>query len=548
MIRHLILKNLVLIDESEVAFGEGLTILSGETGAGKTAIIQALSLALGERADTQMIRAQEERASVEAAFDIRSSPRVLALLEEAGIAHDANDLLLIRREISREGRNRSFINCQMAPLPLIQKVGRLLIHLVDQHSHQELRSAESQREIVDLFASLHEKVACFKETWEKAKLAHEKLAHLIQKESEREARLEKASFALKELEEANVQEGEEEKCFEEYRSLSGRQELLEKTHLVHQSLSEGPQAILRELTRSKNSIKALVQVDPSFEETSKCFEEATLQLQEASHFLSRYLSQGDADPKRLKYLEERLSTLHKIKRKYTNPLAELAKLKSEVDELENLSEEISGAKEAASKSEEEANAEACALTRKRETAAKTLQVELTATLRSLNMPHAEVKIEVKPQSRSSSGDDLILFWMKANKGELWAQVKDCASGGELARLFLAIKTALQEKNDTPTIVFDEIDANVGGETAAIIGEKLHALGKLRQVICITHFFQVALKADLHLAVHKEEHSGRTVTKIAPLDKEERERELVRMLGGNKAAKTAVLQTLASESE
>lgn len=539
MIRHLILKNLVLIDESEILFGPGLTIISGETGAGKTALIQAISLALGARADSQVIRAQEERASVEAAFDIRAMPHVHALLEESGITHDPNDLLLIRREISREGRNRSFINCQMAPLPLIQKIGRLLIHLVDQHSHQELKGAESQREIVDLFAGLHKEVASFKEAWQKAQLAQERVAQLLQKEEEREARLSRASFALKELEEADVKEGEEENCFEEFRTLSTRQELLEKTHLLHQSLSEGPQAILRELARSKNSIKALVQIDPSFTESAKCFEEATLQLQEASHFLSRYLSQGEADPKRLSYLEERLSTLHKIKRKYTDPLAELAKLRSEVNELENLSEEIDGAKEAAKKSDEEANTKARALTRKREAIAKTLSKALTETLRSLNMPDAEVKIEIKPQSRSSSGDDLILFWMKANKGEGWAEVKECASGGELARLFLAIKTALHEKNDTPTIVFDEIDANVGGETAAIIGEKLHALGKMRQVICITHFFQVALKADHHIAVHKEERSGRTVTKIAPLDKEEREKELVRMLGGDKLAKTAI---------
>lgn len=537
MLKHLILKNLILIESCEIEFGKGLNILTGETGAGKTALIHAIALALGQRADSSVIRKGENKATVEASFEVDRSSSIFSELEKAGIDFDPQEPLLVKREISLEGKNRAFINGQMTSLPLLQKVGSQLIDLIGQHSHQELRTSEKQRSLIDLFADLEQDRSLFETTFLKEKALRIEWEKLQQSNSERMREIEICRRELQEIEEADMQEGEEERNFEEYQKLSNVQELSEKTAHAHQALAESPNCIISQLNRFKTTFDSLSRLDAHLSEPLQLFAEALIPLQESARFLSSYLDQLEHNPNRLDYLEQRLSILNHLKRKYGQTFEEIqaykSKLKAKLQKLENLEEEIEKIEKEMGKVQTESNQFCALLTAKRQAAARKLEKEISQSLACLNIAGAEVEIEIKPQPRSFTGEDQIHFWLRANKGEEPVSVKESSSGGELSRLLFALKTTLAEKNDTPTLVFDEIDANVGGETATIIGEKLRALGKYRQVLCITHFPQVASHADFHFRVFKEEIDGRTVAKIETLEQQEKEQELLRMLGGKK---------------
>lgn len=532
MLRHLRLKNLVLVDSCEIALGPGLNIISGETGAGKTALTSAIGLILGQRADLSSIRKGEDLAIVEAAFDIQNLPEVQQLLEKSHLDFDPSELLIIRREISREGKNRALINCQMVPLPILQAIGRELIDLIGQHSHQALRTSEQHRAIVDLFANAKEEILHFKEAWQEEKRLHEELETLLASEKKRQQELEHAYDQLKELESAQLKSGEEESLLEEHHRIAHTQELSEKIQAIVAALTS---PLLPRVKQLRQSVNSLLAIDASLKEPADLFQEAAVALDETSHLLSIYLNKLEADPQRFLFLEERLAAIQKIKRKYGQSVEEIQAYQSELEKkvslFENLDQEIEKRKKTLDTAASHTKAVAARLTEKRVRAAKELEALLTKSLRSLNMPHANLSIEVKPQPRSQMGEDQVHFWLQANKGEASILVKDSSSGGELSRLLLAIKSVLAEKNDTPTLIFDEIDANVGGETATIIGETLHALGRCRQVLCITHFPQVASKGDMHFRVLKEEQEGRTLARITSLSQKEREKELLRMLGG-----------------
>jgi DNA repair protein RecN (Recombination protein N) len=527
MLTYLKIHNLILIEACEIEFHRGLNILSGETGAGKTALLEAISLVIGERADSSSIRHGMEKASVEAAFDLVDSPRVLQLLEESGIEQHPEELLILRREIARQGRSRAFINCQMVPLPLLQKVGALLIDRVGQHSHQELRTSEAQRLLLDLFAGLNEKVRLFSLSWEKEKELQAKLTRLREETNRKERALEIFQQEKQELEEAHLQKGEEEKLFEEHHRMASIQEITEKTLLVQEIIHTLPAT----LSKAKQLSDQIAGIDPTFQECTTLLQESLLNLKEAAHFLDPYLSRLEYNPNRFAFLEERLKLLDRLKRKYGNPLTYLEELKEQCARLENLDTTIETTEAALKAAVEETSCLARQLTEKRQESAKILQTALTQALHTLNMPHAEFQIALSSQPRTLSGEDAIQFLLNANPGEKPIAVKENASGGELSRLLFAIKTTFAEKNNTPTLIFDEIDANVGGKTATLIGEKLHELGRHRQLLCITHFAQVASHADHHLAVHKEESEGRTFARITSLDAEGRQTELQRMLGG-----------------
>lgn len=504
MLKTLTLKNLILIDACTIEFASGLTILSGETGSGKTAITEGLALCLGQRADSSYVRKGEEKAIVEAAFEV--SERI-PYLED----FDPSELLIIRREISKEGKSRAFINGQMAPLSLLQKLGSSLIDLVNQHAHVALE----ERELLDLYGGLGEDVKAFVGAWTEEKALEEKKQKLdlIDAVWEKEV----CAHQLAELEKINYQEGEEEKLFEEYKHLSDTIEVSQKLSSI--TLESPLAAVVR--YKSLSPLKELTEL----------LHEATISLQEASFVLSRYQGNLDLDTSRYAFLEERLSFLDRLKRKYGKDLTSAKRgFEQKLCELETLSEDKEALDAEIEKAKKVTEHAAAKLTQKRKRVAKELAPRLSKCLQELNMPHAELSIRISPQPRSSTGEDRCEFWLEANKGEPAVFAKEHSSGGELCRLLLAIKTVLAEKNNTPTIIFDEVDANIGGETAARMAEKLSALGLQRQVICITHFAQVAAKADHHLVVRKQEVKGRTVTTIQALNGDEKEQEIHRMLG------------------
>ncbi len=535
MIKHLSLNNLVLVESSELTLGCQFNAITGETGAGKTALIEAIELALGARADSSLIRKGCDRAFVEVSFDISHLAKVLELLNEAGIPHEPGELLTIRREITHEGKNRSFINCRTAPLPLLQSIGAELIDLIDQHAYHALRKSEAQRSLVDLFGSLKLELAQFQEALKTEKHLHKQLSELQTRAQKKEREEEVLRFQVEEIASVQLKENEEEELFEKYKRLAHSQEILEKIDILVKSLSESPSAVLTQMRSLQKHCDALEQFDKGLAETATLMRDGQLALNEAFHNLQSYRNKLGSDPRTLQLLETRLQAITQLKRKYGQNFAEIdayyRKCKEDLDRLENIDDSLATIANELKSAQEHTHSCAKLLTQKRKETATLFQKLLTQQLRSLNIPGAEVTIEIISQERNQSGDDEIRFWLKANTGEQPALVKDQSSGGELSRLLLAIKISLAEKNNTPTLIFDEIDANVGGTTATIIGEKLKELGKHRQVLCITHFPQVASHADLHFSVQKQEKEGRTTTQVKQLSPKERDAELLRMLGG-----------------
>jgi DNA repair protein RecN (Recombination protein N) len=536
MILQLSIKNLALIESASISFEKGLNILTGETGAGKTIILTALGLILGQRAQGNLLRASADKASVEATFELPSTSPVWQILDEAGIEADKNEPLIIRRELTREGKSRAQINCQAATLPILQKVGALLCDLIDQSSHQELKQTDHQRTLLDLYADLETELASYAASWEREKQLRATLQELLSANEKRDQEIEFLTYQLQELQETRL--NEEASCFAEYQRLSQGHELLEKVHTLHAALCDSPQAVLSQLSRLRPLLDAAAKIDPALEEALPLFQEAVIPLTEVGRILSRSMDQEEADPKRLAHLEERLAKMHQLKRKIgKNTPEEIRAYEEELSlrlqKLSSLEQEIEELKSQIARVEKESSALALQLTEKRAAFAQKWQAELTSLLHTFNMPSAELRIELKPEARSLAGDESVQFSMRANRGEALLPVQACASGGELSRLLLAIKTTLAEKNRTPLLVFDEIDANVGGETAALIGERLSKLAKVRQLIAVTHFPQVARFADHHVGIHKSEVEGRTTTFTQTLSKTEREKELLRMLGGEK---------------
>lgn len=535
MIKHLILNNLILVDSCEIHFAPSFNVVTGETGAGKTVLIEAIGLTLGCRADTSLIRKNSDRAYVEIGFDIQQLSSIRQILEEAGLTQDVEEFLVIRREISKDGKNRAFVNRRLVPLHLLQKIGAQLVDLMSQQTHQILRTDEMQRSFVDLFGELHEDLKTFQSHYHKEKELQKKLIELKKRDIHRERDIETWNFQLHEIESAEIKEGEEEAVYKKYQCLMNAKELTEKIGTIVHGLTESPSAILPQLARFYKICHSLLSLDPSFSETMKLIQEAQVALTEALRTLHLRNDELENNPHALSSLEQRLGTIAKIKRKYGQTFEEIEifrqKIKQELSQLENFSDEMQRITSELAQIRHKVDQSAMQLTAQRKIAAAKLQKILTEQVQELNMSGAEVSIEILPQARSDFGDDWIQFWLKANRGEHPCLVKEHSSGGELSRLLFAIKIALAEKNNTPTLIFDEIDANVGGTTALTIGEKLKKLGQCRQVICITHFPQVASKADTHFSVQKFESQGRTLTEIKQLTKKQRELELLRMIGG-----------------
>jgi DNA repair protein RecN (Recombination protein N) len=527
MIKDLIIKNLILIESCDIQFSPHFTIITGETGAGKTAVLHALKLLTGQKLDTSLIRKGQTKGYVQALSE---------LLQEAGISYDEPSLIL-SREVSIEGKSKSFINERLVSLSFLQKVCSHLLQIIDQHSYHELRSSETQRELVDLFGGLTEDVQRFQQEFEENKRLKEQLSRLEEKGRQKERELVFCQMQLEELESFPLQEGEEEQLFQEYALISRSQEITAKTEQLFDLLSQTSHSSLPQVMQSKQICDSLASVHGSFAEAAGLLQEASVALQEVVHLLRAQLTSFDADPHRLLFLEEKLGIIDRFKKKYGPSIkdwnAYAAVLKEKIEEFEKLDTDLEDTRSFLSQNEEKLTELALDLSQKRKKSAQELAKQLSDEIQSLNMEGAQVKIEVKAHERTSTGEDQIICWLTANKGEHPVSVKESSSGGELSRLLLAIKCILAKKNNTPTIIFDEIDANVGGKTATLIGEKLKRLSTHRQIFCITHFPQVACQAHLHLRVHKEEIGERTVACIQVLTQKQKEQELLRMLGGEK---------------
>jgi len=530
MLQRLLITNIVLVENAEVSFSKGFNVITGETGAGKSALMGALSLLTGQRAATGILRRDAKKGYVEASFDIDTLPLLEQLLQEAGIDHIPGEELIIRREIHSVGKSRAFINNQMVQIAFLHKMGKHLLDILGQHANQKLLETDYHRIVVDLFGDLESDLKAFEESWQEVNRIRKELKVLSNSEANRLREVEICRMELKELEEADVKEDEDEELFRDYTLLSNAEELTQHASELNQLLSGRSPGIVPLLSSHQTILEKLVALAPSLEEAAKAYRNALLEIEEVSETLQRYQSTIEFNPTRMHEINERLSLISRLKRKYGDLQDYQRKVSERLDQLENADNHIEELREKLSKLENENHRLAQLLTTKRKAAASLLEKAVEEHLSSLNMPKAKFHVAITKQDRHRCGDDHIEFFLSPNVGEKQIPIKECASGGELSRVMLVLQTLLAKKEQTPTMVFDEIDANIGGETANVVGEKLKEMGKNHQVLCISHFPQVAKHAQHHLHLSKREESGRTVTHVKVLNAGNREKELARMRG------------------
>lgn len=532
-LKHLHIQNIILIEHAALSFQPGFNILTGETGSGKSALMHSLSLAIGERTDTSLIRRGCDKGVIEAVFET-NHPNIAQMLIEGGFDYEEGQELIVRREISLTGKGKIFINHQLAQVSFLRKLCSHLVQIVGQHANQSLLSLDYHREMVDLFGDLHPLLTLYQQNYDNEKKLRNQLDELIRQESHRLREIAICQTVLEELETAQIKEGEEEELFAEYTLLSNSEEISQKIFEMNQALSGERNPLLSLLNRQKQSLESLIGFDPSLQEPAQAFQNAYLELQEISHFLHSYQNGLNFDPERLKVINERLTLLNQLKKKYGSSVADILAYQSEtaakLKKLENGDfeiEEIRGFLNKVETSTEQLSQE---LSLKRREWGERFEKSLTAHLRTLNMSKAVFTIEITEQSRTREGSDRIEFFLSPNTGEHKIPLREGVSGGEMSRILLALQTLLAGKEQRETLIFDEVDANIGGETATIIGDKLREISQQHQVICITHFPQVAIQAHHHFQISKEEKEGRTLTLVQELDQDSRQLELARMAG------------------
>lgn len=528
MITLLIIENIILIEFAKIPFKKGLNILSGETGAGKTAIMQALKLIAGEKGDVKYIRHNALNGCVEAEFEFSKGDAVWSLLESAGFDCDPTEPLIIRRELTVQGKTRIFINQKMASLSFLKELGGRLFDIASQHASQKLGTELFQRESLDSFADLEEEVNRFSSVYVKELSLKEELHKLEINESNRLREIDTKTREIEEIESARLDPDEDELLFKEYSELASSEERSQAAEEASNILSSLPLAAL------KKTIQTLASLDPEVAGLVESITQSKLELDELQWEINRYQEKIIFSPDRMACLDERLKLISRLKKKYGSTISDiLAWKESEKSHLKNLNsldERIYEIKEALNPLVLEREELSKNLTEKRLLGALLLADGMTRELQLLNMEKAQFFVEVTSKELSRTGGDKVTFYFIPNLGGKKMTVKDAASGGELARIFLALKTLLAKKVISSSLIFDEVDANIGGNTARLLGEKLASLGENTQVIAITHFPQVAAFAQHHLRVVKKELNGEVKSIVECLEVNERTLELARMVG------------------
>lgn len=532
-LKELHISNLILVDHAVIPFEKGFTVISGETGSGKSAILEALQLVLGSRTDTGLMRLGSEKAYVEAVFDLSLEHPVKTLLKDKGFEIDESDLFLIKRELTSNGKSRAFLNHQPVQLSLLKEVGDQLAEIITQHASHKLLKPEEHRLLLDQYAHLSAENASFATQWKELQELKKELEQIKEQLPLRLRELETCSREIEEIEEAQLKEGEEEELFTTYSRLASADELWQSASIIDRALN-AERGILSLLRSIKPAVQKLLEKDPQGAGDCEIIKSLMAEAEEFSHFIHSYQTKVEPNPHLLESSNERLTLYSRLKKKYGVDLAAIQayaeRQKARASELERMEEILEEKKAEWDKALQKAQNLAQSIHKKREKAAKELEQAIEKELHELNMDKARFKIEVKVEAMRQSGISGIEFLLSANTGEPFLPLKEAASGGELARVLLAIHLIFAHEENLSTLIFDEIDANIGGTTAAKIGLKLQKLGEKQQVFAITHFPQVAKCGDHHLYTSKKESKGRTLTTIQALSLDERKEELLRMSG------------------
>lgn len=536
MLTHLHIKDLAVVRSVALELDAGMTTLTGETGAGKSILIDALGLGLGSRADNSMIRTGSDRAEITVAFDTTSNPAAQLWLQEHAL--DAGDECILRRLLIRNGRSRAFINGSPAPIQLLQNLGELLVDIHGQHAHQSLLKRSCQRDLLDAYAghpSLINKIEGQFQQWHRCQEAFEQLKAASE---DRAARLDLLRYQANELEFLQLKTDELSNIDSEHSRLSNIGKLQEATALALNKLYDSDGSVQETLALLSGEIETLLPLDSQLTSSQELLASALIQIEEATTELRHYSDTLEPDPIYLQQIEKRLEEIHDLARKYRVTPAELpeklAHINTELNTLEQTETHLTQLKEQLSTLHIGYLETAKKLSSRRHTASKKLGKSIAERLHSLGMPKSifRVALERLPEGRaSSSGLDQIEFLISTNPGQTPQPLSKVASGGELSRISLAIQVATIQCGQIPTLIFDEVDAGIGGGIAEIVGKLLYQLGGTRQVLCVTHLPQVAAQSHHHLKISKQSSTKSTHTTVQPLQEKSRTQEIARMLGG-----------------
>jgi len=528
MLTTLRIKNLALVEDLTLELQAGLNIISGETGAGKSILIGALNLVLGERADRTLIRAGADACSVEAVFD---AAQVNDLLMEHGLEPCENGQLILKRTFSASGNNRQFINGSPATLAILARIGESLVDIHGPHEHQSLLNPGKQLAILDAFGGLQERRVEFAE-WVRRRTELEKeKAALIVDEKTYAQQLDLLRFQVNEITAARLEPNEEVALEQEYQRASNATKLMELSQNALGVLSGGEQSLLDQAGALGRALQELQRTDSSGSALVAQHEHAVGLLRELQNDLAHYGEKLEVDPTRLQELETRLNLIHSLKRKYGDVQAFGDEAARKLQALEQRDAELERLNAALSKVEAEIQRAGNELSRERRKIIPQLAKAAVKQLDALGFKQSQFSVAISAGNVTSCGLDTIEYQFAPNPGEPARPLRAIASSGELARVMLALKTVLATVDEIPVLIFDEVDANVGGETASAVGEKMRQIARSRQVLCITHLPQVAAQATAHYVVSKETRAGRTTSHIHLLEGKERVTELARMLGG-----------------
>ena len=549
MLETLRIRNLAVIDSADIPFRPGLNILSGETGAGKSIVVEAISLLLGSRASSSLIRNGCDEAVVEGVFDLAALPGIAGRVAELGLSPVEDGRLLVKRTVHRAGRHRITVNGELATLGNLQALCLGLVDLCSQHEHQSLLRSSTRLELLDRFGKLEEARTSYRESFEKVRKLKLESERLSQDESARLKRLDFLRFQIEELRAAGLSPGEESGLQNEKSLLQSAQGRLQAIARLQELLEQNEDANLLQLLQlAIRRLDELALLDERVMPIRESLERSLAEAEEASLSLARYSRSVDLDPERLEQVLDRLALLADLRRKYGEDASQmidtLARLEREHHELERSEERLEGLQRELEAESATLRSLAGRLSQGRAKAATRLGAAVTTELRELNMADAEFRIPLV-----SAGDDLerysihgadeIDFVVRTNRGEAHQPIEKIASGGELSRLMLAIRRVISERGGIGVYLFDEIDSGMGGHTAFQVGRKLKSVAGHHQVLCITHLPQVASFGDHHLVVKKSPQGKRTVTEVLELSNRERKEELARMLGGDVLTKKSL---------
>ena len=542
MLTELRIRNFAIIEELGLEFSDGFTVLTGETGAGKSILVDAVDLLIGGRGSVELIRAGAEESEVSGVFSIPAKGPVAALLQEQDLQDPGDTALILRRILSRSGRHRAHINGRPAPLNALQALRGLLVDIHGQHDHQSLFKAAVQLELLDAYGGLTETREAYAKAFENARALQALVAERRERGAAARTREELLRYQVQEITGANPRVGEDRELEHERLLLSQGRRLAELVQAVYGPLYEEESSLLAGLQALAGPVKELAGIDTEWATDRERFEEALTQLGDLAQRLRNYRDRLEYDPARLDSIEERLDLLRKLIKKYGGSLEEVLRRGEQAAEdlrtLDTLEADIAALSAQAADAYEKAVQAAQALSKKRAKAAHELEKALASELVALQMKATRLRIVLEQQaepaglSLTATGMDRVEFLFSANPGEPLQPLARIASGGELSRVMLALKTVLARVDRVPVLVFDEVDAGIGGAVSEVVGKRLLQLARHgHQVFCITHLAPIAAQAQHHCAVTKAVRSGRTVTQVTPLDAAGRVEEVARMLGG-----------------